>query len=220
MSKSITAGMYGKVVNKAGGLVWALWNGLNTQRAHNAHVSNPRTTLQLQVRAHFSVLAQLAKAFRPALLMAMHSTAKAATNTIYGWFIKVNYPIVSISAGGLVTVDYSSLKVTKGGCRSVNTSGSIDWGTTEHLTIQVPISNDGLTDENKDDEVFLVVFDPETKASVLSLAATRSDDKVSVVCPASFNGVNCHLYMFAISHEEQTMNMPSDSVYLGLGEVQ
>lgn len=212
--------MYGKVVNKAGGLVWALWNGLNTQRAHNAHVSNPRTANQLRVRAHFSVLAQLAKGFRPALLMAMHSTAKAAVNTIYGWFIKVNYPFVSISAGGLVTVEYSSLMVTKGGCRSVNTSGSIDWGTTEHLKIQVPISNEGMTDENKDDEVYLVVFNPETKESVLSMAATRQDDKVSVDCPASFNGVVCHLYMFAVSHEEQTMNMPSDSVYLGANEVE
>lgn len=212
--------MYGKVVNKAGGLVWALWNGLNTQRAHNAHVSNPRTANQLRVRAHFSVVAQLAKAFRPALLMAMHSTAKAAVNTIYGLFIKLNYSIVSISAGGLVTVDFTNLLVTKGGCRKVNTSGAIDWGTTEHLKIQVPISSDGLTDENKDDEVYLVVYNHETKESILSLAATRSDDKVSVDCPASYNGVMCHLYMFAMSKEEQTMGMPSDSVYLGVGEVE
>lgn len=212
--------MYGKVVNKAGGLVWALWNGLNTQRAHNAHVSNPRTTNQLRVRAHFSVVAQLAKAFRPALLMAMHSTAKAAVNTIYGLFIKINYSIVSISAGGLVTVDFTNLLVTKGGCRKVNTSGSIDWGTTEHLTIQVPISSDGLTDANKDDEVYLVVYNHETKESILSLAATRSSNKVTVECPASFNGVVCHLYMFAMSKEEQSMDMPSDSVYLGAREVE
>lgn len=212
--------MYGKVVNKAGGLVWALWNGLNTQRAHNAHVSNPRTTRQLQVRAHFSVLAQLAKAFRPTLLMAMHSTAKAATNTIYGLFIKQNYSVVSISAGGLVTVDYSSLKPTKGGCVPVQSTGAIDWGSTEHLTIQVPISSEGRTDENKDDEVHIVVFDPESKVSVLSMGATRSDDKVSVVCPASFNGVTCHMYMFAVSNEEQTMGMPSDSIYLGSHEVE
>lgn len=212
--------MYGKVVNKAGGLVWALWNGLNTQRAHNAHVSNPRTTRQLQVRAHFSVLAQLAKAFRPTLLLAMHSTAKAAVNTIYGLFIKLNYSVVSISAGGLVTVDYSSLKPTKGGCVPARSSGAIDWGTTEHLTIQVPVSNEGMTDENKDDSVYVVVFEPETKTSVLSMAGTRESDKVSVTCPTSFNGMTCHLYMFAVSNEEQTKGMPSDSVYLGSGEVE
>ena len=212
--------MYGKAVNKAGGLVWALWNGLNTQRAHNAQISNPRTAKQLQVRVHFSVVAKLAKAFRPALLMAMHSTAKAAVNTIYGLFIKLNYSIVSISAGGLVTVDFSNLLVTKGGCRKVNTSGGIDWGATEHLKISVPISSEGMTDENKDDEVYLVVYNDETKESVLSLAATRSDANVSVICPASFNGVVCHLYMFAISKEEQTMDMPSDSVYLGAAEVE
>lgn len=220
MSKSVTAGMYGKVVNKAGGLVWALWNGLNTQRAHNAHVSNPRTSRQLEVRAHFSVLAQLAKAFRSTLMLAMHSTAKSATNTIYGLFIHQNYSTVSISASGHVTVNYPELKPTKGGCVPVQMTGSIDWGTTEHLTISVPISSEGMTDENKDDEVYLVVFEPQTKTSVLSMAGTREVETMTVTCPASFNGMTCHLYMFAISQEEQTKGMPSDSVYIGQGEVQ
>lgn len=215
----ISGSAMGQFKNKFLNAVTQKWNGLNVARGYQPDVFNPNTNKQQLVRARFSAAIKLAKALRATLKLSMLSLARSLHSTMYGTFCSINWDAINASQPDDVTIDYSAMKVSKGGLQGVE-SDTIDWGAQEHLTVKATFAdNTGVGDADANDEVFLVLYQPELEQSVVSSSSTRSTGSVGVVLPNAWNGMTAHAYLFCVGQGVNTAGMVSDSMYVGNGEV-
>lgn len=213
----IKKGVLGGFRGKVGTVVGSFWKGRAYMRALPEVTAGVPSEKQLQVRRRFSTLAEMTASLHEAIYKGFEQRAEQRAITQGDVFISDNWETVSVSAGGLVTIDYSTMAVADGNLKNV-TPGTVDWGDEEHLTVSVTFTSDITETALADDEVYAVLYSPDLKEGILSMASTRSTGTVSIICPASWNGLTCHLWMF-VSGFREGGNRQSHSVYVGQHEI-
>ncbi len=218
MSK-YSQGYLGAQIGKLGNAVGRRWKGRNVMAVYQPNIHDARTTPQLLVRARFGRLGQLAGFLREALLIGMGYVAQQYRLTEGNQFVKRNWENVTALTPDDVTVNWSALRLSEGSLPEA-TFGAVDYGTATHLHIEAPLS--GGADQpgaNQNDHVYLVAICPDRAQAVVGSPSLRSAEKVSVNVPASWDGMEVHVYGFALSTVTAPKKSCSVTAYLGNGEV-
>lgn len=209
---------WGTIKNKVGNAVGAVWNGINVMRQWVPEIANPNTVKQQLTRTKFRTLGKLARTFRAALLQSFAHVNRMYHTTPYAMFVKANWDMVSVSSPDDVVVNYSRLKISEGGGQ-VPACGSID-NTGQHLSLSVPFEYDTHQVGSSSSDMIVGVFCNHELGQVLCRTAFAEDGDFAIECPASWNGMDVHVYAFSVGGGESNKNIISDSVYVGHAEVQ
>lgn len=210
----------GRGKNKFGNAVLAKWKGLNVFKIYNPEVANPNTQKQQMVRARFGALAMMCRPFRAAISLGFRRLSNTLNSTEYGVFISKNYSKVVATGPDDIIIGYSDLMVSEGALPEV-TFGTPDYGSTEHLTIEVPFDgNVGQEGSDATDEVYVLAYAKEINQGMLSSAGLRSGSSVAVSVPSAWSGLDVYLYGFAIGRGAENQGEPSMSKFIGHAEVQ
>lgn len=215
----INGSALGQFKNKFGNAVTAKWLGKNVARIYQPDVRNPQSEKQTQVRARFYGLSKLAKSMRPALLVGMVRNARDLSNTAYGRFVQLNWSAVEAADYENITINWSELKVSMGSGQAP-VPGTQDWGTTEHLTVNVKFSYPILPDiTSAADEIYMVLHCPDRDETYLSRAALASAEEVEYAVPSTWNGMQAYAWLFSVCHVPALEGAISPSVYVGHAEI-
>lgn len=212
-------GYLGAQIGKLGNAVGRTWKGRAVMAVYQPNVANPRTEAQQTNRAKFSLAGKLASAFLNAIQVGMGFAAKQYRLTESNVFVKNNYNEITANSPDDVTVNYSGLEVSDGNLPEVS-FGQVDYGSGQHLQISCPIT--GGSDQpgaDDDDNVYLVAYCPEKNQAVLGSPAKRSAASVAVNVPAAWDGMDVHVYGFAVSNPKLAKKRTSATTYCGTGEV-
>lgn len=216
-----------------GGQVLRVVDGKQVIQSYQPSVRNPRTTAQEMQRAATRVLGKLMRGFISVLRISFGGVYPASE------FFKVN---ISRQAGSLdvispdsVDVNYSSLKIARGDAGGLIsfTPGVVDYGTTTHLKIEVPLQNPsvggGLDIANA--RFYVCAYCPDRGLAVVGAGHPSTADKCTVFAPASWDGMEVHVWMFAKcstgttdvdAFDTTSPRLPdiiSEGYYCGSGEV-
>ena len=214
---SFNLGILDGVNGKVGTVVGYKRYGKKYMRAYVANVKNPRTKDQQLVRARFSELGKVARAFVPAINIGLAGSAAQKHQSQGNDFMERNWKAVSGDTPAEVMVDYTQLEVSYGllpmpGFGSVRTD--------EALTVDVTfVPNSDVYMADSRDQVYVFVFQPDTKSGVLSSAVLRSAGSVSISVPSGWSGMRIHAYGFAVGNGAENKGLNSPSAYLGSGTI-
>ena len=186
-------------------------------RAYVSKVHNPRTKGQQLMRARFSELNLVARAFLPAFNIGLAGAAKQKHHTQSNDFMERNWDKVSGDTPAEVVVDYTQLVVSDG---TLPMPGFGSVRTDEALTVDVTfVPNSDVYMADSHDQVYVFVFQPDTKSGVLSSAVLRSAGSVSISVPSGWSGMRIHAYGFAVGDGATNKGLNSSTAYLGSGTI-
>ena len=212
-------GYLGAQIGKLGNAVGRRWKGRNVMAVYQPDVHDARSEAQLLVRSRFRTLGKLSGAFLEALRIGMGYTAKQYRLTEGNVFVKMNWPAVTAVSPDEVSVNYSAISIATGSLPEA-TFGAVDWGEGQHLHVECTL--DGGAEQpgaNERDQVYLFAYCPDRMQGVVGSPVPRTADKVSVNVPASWDGMEIHLWGFAISADGMKKKACSATAYCGSGEV-
>lgn len=223
MGKQIS-GILGPYTGKIGNVVGGKWRGRYTTRVYTSEVANPNTEKQQQVRARFSELAKLASAMKCPIDMGFAYPAKSQKVLEQNVFFTENWRAVLATSVDDVIVNYSELLLSKGPMPSP-VPGAVDWGSTEHLTLEFPFSANvgqgcGGATVSGTDEVYVYIYSPEMGQGMLSSSSLASGESVVMTVPNAWSGIEVQAWMFLIGREGSSLGKACNSVYVGHGEIQ
>lgn len=224
MGKQIS-GILGPYTGKIGNVVGGKWRGRYTTRVYTSEVANPNTEKQQQVRARFAELAKLASAMKCPIDMGFYYPAKQQRVLEQNVFFTENWRAVLATSVDDVIVNYSELLLSKGPLPSVQPVLPVDWGSTEHLTLEFPFSVNigegcGGSSVSATDEVYAYIYSPELGQGMLSSSALASGQSVTMTVPNAWSGVEVHAWLFLIGREANNALKACNSVYVGHAEIQ
>ena len=108
-------GILGGGTGKLGESVFTTNAGRTIVRQYNPHVRNPRTIRQQNSRSRFSIANSVAKQFSAAIKIGLPRVgALTSRNRLTSMIIPVSAEVIK-KEGNSMTVDYSKLKISKGG---------------------------------------------------------------------------------------------------------
>ena len=191
-------------------------HGVNILKALPAGVRNPRTSAQMDNRERFKTLSQLAAAFIGASNLGLKNKAKqyGPLVTICDAFMKANQGAVSVM-GGEAEVDYGSLKCALGNLPQAG-FGNASFSEPQRVTVTYSTSAD-MPGSDAQDKVYMFIYQPDTKQGILSAPALRTTGNMDVRVPASWTGLTCHVFGFALGDGRENKGKNSDSSYIGTG---
>ena len=100
--------LYGKTTGKIGSIVFSTTAGQTIAREYNPNVSNPSTEAQVNTRAKFKLLSQVAAALAQVIVIPKEGL-KSARNR----FVSINYDLASATSG-VAQLSYENLQITDG----------------------------------------------------------------------------------------------------------
>lgn len=205
----------GKLGNSYGRKVHGVaLNALMPTPRGNKHATEEMRDIQLR----FKTLAQLASAFMAAIVIGLKTRAKAIGPLVsqFDAFIKDNWPTTR-AEGGVVEIDYGNLKISDGNLPEVG-FGSANFE--EPLRVSVGFTpNTDTPGADADDEVRLVVYQPDSNKSVMSAPVQRSAGTIEMALPSTWSGMTVHVYGFAVGAGRTNKGIVSDGNYIGTGNV-
>ena len=212
-------GPWGPMTGRVGNLVGRMWKGRNVMAIRPASVADPKSMRQQMVRARFGTLAELASKMYVAVVTGMKMRATQMSITQSNAFIRENWEAVSVSSPSDVVVNYSQIKLSEGSLYPV-TFGRADYGSGEHLVVEVPFTgNSGRTGADDADEVYIYAYVAALNEGILSAASFRTAGTVVIEVPTGWNGMDVNLWGFAVGRGASTNGKVSDSYYIGHGEI-
>lgn len=113
-------GIFGTGSGKTGNAVFATSAGKQIVRTYQPKVSNPNTDAQIQQRAKFKLLSQLAAAMAPVIVIPKDGLTSARNR-----FVKMNYPLTDYT-NEQATVDLKNIQVTDSQVPLVGIQASYD----------------------------------------------------------------------------------------------
>ena len=134
-------------------------------------------------------------------------------------FTKTNYGAVSVSSPDDVTINYPLLKMSVGG-GVVPHGGSVDFGTSEHLKVEVPFTYDVDNQYTFDeDSIYCALVCPELKRCLVE-SGVPGEDSIIMEVPSSWNGLDVYVYLWSVGGNDLNENVCSDTEYVGHGEIE
>lgn len=222
----------GQFRGKVGGQVLRVVDGKQVIQNYQPEVRNPDTPPQQMQRAAMRIIGKLGRSFLTTLREGYGGVYPASE------FVKSN---ISKTSGALdvvspedITINYGFLKLTNGSADGLVllSGGTVDWGSGQHLQVSSPFSIT-LAETVAADRVriFMVVYCPELGMSVLGSPALTTAGTVSANCPAAWDGMDVHAWIFASiaengmdpdAYDQTTLRLPkicNSASYLGSGEL-
>lgn len=222
MSKNV-AGILGNQYGKVGPVVARKFRGENVYTKYQPNVANPNTTAQQIQRARFRTLSELAHNFACGARMGFITAAKGTNRSPRNMFQHLNFAAVTATTPQSVNVDYSSLRVAKGGLSQVNFEAP-DFDIPSKVRIGWSATG-APCQTTVNDKVYIVVHCPEAKATVVSEPVARSAESAEVGVPLYWNALKVHVWGFVRNDgpTNDEFGIPagecSDSMYCGFGNI-
>lgn len=216
MSKNFK-GYMGDQIGKLGTAVGRRWKRKMVYSSYQGKVHNPRTEEQVSVRLRFGALSKLASAFLSAIDKGFKKMSELRQTTTGNCFISRNYSAVTLDEGGMVDVHFSNLTVSDGSLPAV-TFGTADFSEPETVSVHFQGNGDQPnTDPN--DKVYLFAYQPDLNQGMLSAAVQRSQATARITVPSTWQGMQVHLYGFAVGDGNKKRGVASESDYVGSGTI-
>ena len=217
MSKNYGA-VLGKQSGKIGPIVGRIVNGKQFYAARpTARKSKDLSPREIDARLKFSILGRLGRAFRAASKLGFADYIKAAPyRNPVSTFAKKNNDAVSV-VGGTSEVDFGNLRCAEGILPQVG-FGTADFE--EPLTVKVPFTaNSDVQGADTADQVYLFAYEPESGTGVLAQPVQRNAGDIELHFPSVWSGLEVHVYGFAIGNGRDNLGQPSNSAFIGTGNV-
>lgn len=207
------SGMTGRI----GNVVWRRYrDGYVTGKRPKKPEYTP-SDAQLRQRERFKILVELARGFASAIEVGIRPVPQGMLGG-RNIFMKRNKLNVHVTDDGAIEVNYSKLELSSG----VLTAPSFKTPKTDtgmRVDVQYDAESDVPgTDDN--DEVYILVYQPELKQGLISAAGRRSTGTVGVKVPALWSGTEVHIYGFAVGGGRLNRGICSNTVYLGKSTVE
>lgn len=210
---------YGKLGNQVGYSMY----GTQCFREYQPVVRNPRTNAQLLQRAKLTLLTKLSLVFRPAALWGFGDEARGRKCSAVNFFTHANYANVTGSTADSVSIDPSKIVCAQGNLPGVIFSSTIGTSTPGTFTITVTDGQSLLPGASDEDNIYVFAYCPDAGNGVISAPAHRTDGAtLSVRYPASWSGLEMHVYGFVTGPVSNTQRMnyipptpSSNSEYIG-----
>ena len=207
-----------QVAGKFGGLVGMPGkNGRVFIRTAAPKKERTPTERQAIVHSRFKVISELAAQAKNALKMGLKRKAKQLKCSVYNTFTKLNWDNVRSNMPGVTTVNYPEVILAVGNVPNVRfSSPNFD----EPLSITVTFQgNADMIDADATDKVYMYAYCPDTGEGILTDAVSRSASTITMHVPINWNGMKVHVWGFVIGGENGLTDEPSDSVYIGTGNI-
>lgn len=171
------------------------------------------TPAELDRRNRFSALSKLTAAFAKAAVLGFYPNTLGMLGA-RNQFSKANAKLVTVT-DGVVEVDYMRIDVTSADKLAAPAFQTPTTG--EDLTVTVKYSSVlDVNETSEDDEIRVLVYQPNLNMSVISAAGLRKAGTLSVKVPQMWSGTEVHIYAFAIGTKEGVnKNWRSATIYLG-----
>ena len=165
-------------------------------------------------RTRFAALSRLTAAFAKAAVMGFYPNTLGMLGA-RNQFSKANAHNVRVTDDGVIEVDYAHIDVTSADKLAAPAFQAPT--TKEDLTVTVTYSPaSDVRETSEDDEIRILVYQPDMNQSVMSGAGLRKTGTLSTKVPASWSGTEVHVYAFAIGTKEGlNKNWRSNTNYLG-----
>ena len=209
----------GKQSGKLGDIYGAIVHGHQTYRA--MPTKRPKnyipTPAEADRRLRFKTLVQLAKAFNPAskLGFAKYRWIKPFIAP-FNYFTMVNKAAV-FATGGEAEVDYGSLLIAKGDTPDPN-FGNASFAEPNRVSVTFQATTD-MPGADAQDKVYVVLYQPDTNKAILSTPVLRTTGQIEVLAPKAWVGMTVHVYGFVIGDGRDNKGEPSESSYIGTGNI-
>lgn len=222
MSKNV-AGILGNQYGKVGPVVARKFREENVYTKYQPNVNNPNSNTQQIQRARFKALSELSHRFACGARVGFVTAAKGSNRSPRNLFQHLNFPAITATNPQNLMVDYSGIKVAKGGLSGVSfESPSFNTPSTVVVNwenISVPCQT------TANDKVYVVVHCPDAKATIVGDPVARNVGTLSVPVPLAWNGLKVHVYGFVKNDGpvNTEFGIPagecSDSTYVGSGNI-
>ena len=201
-------GILGAFSGKVGPVVGASWRGKEVMRSLPKKGNKVPTATQLLQRQKFAMVQTFLSGINPVVkrYYGSNSGLKTRGNNAMSYLMREalvftdpdfewDYSKVLISRGDLIGFDEATLDVSAG---EIN----VMW-----------TDNSGQGEALDTDQLVLLVFDPESKAVVYSLAAgERADEAATLAMPSNLLGADVEVWATFVSTDEKLV---ATSLYLG-----
>ena len=207
-----------QVAGKFGGLVGMPGkNGRVYIRTAAPEKERTPTERQAIVHSRFKVISELSAQAKNALKLGLKKKAKQLKCSVYNAFTKLNWDNVRSNMPGVTTVNYPEVILAVGNVPNVR-FGSPNFD--EPLSITVTFQgNADMIDADATDKVYMYAYCPDTGEGILTDSVSRSASTITMNVPTNWNGMKVHVWGFVIGGENGLTDEPSDSVYIGTGNI-
>lgn len=194
-----TKNVLGNQSGRIGQIVGMITDGVQLYRSYTDRVRNPRTKAQQLNRAKLGEFSLVARGFKSAIALGFKNSRKPL-ESVQNVFIRKNQSAMQGDTPAEVMFDYSQAKVSEGNA-VLPGFGSLRCD--EALTAEATfVPNSDVPGANSRDKVYLCVFQPDTKACVLSGGTLRSAAAVAVNVPSGWSGMRVQGYGFVVASED------------------
>lgn len=199
---------------RVGNVVFRKFRGGYVTSTRPEFIKRTPTPAEVMRRDRFAALSKLTAAFAKAAVLGFYPNTLGMLGA-RNQFSKVNARHVRMTDDGVIVVDYNKIDVTsadKLAAPAFQTPTS-----DEDLTVKVTYSTaSDVRETSEDDEIRILVFQPDSNMSVMSGAGLRKTGNVSTKVPQTWSGTEVHVYAFAIGTKEGlNKNWRSATIYLG-----
>lgn len=172
------------------------------------------TPAEVKRRNRFAALSKLTAGFAKAAVMGFYPNTLGMMGA-RNQFSKANAKFVTVTDDGVVEIDYAKIDITSADKLAAPAFQTPT--TKEDLTVTVTYSTTADVDEtSENDEIRVLVYQPEYNMSVMSAAGLRKTGTISVKVPQMWSGTQAHVYAMAIGRKVGlNENWRSATIYLG-----
>jgi hypothetical protein len=208
ISQGILGGLSGKVGNVIGGS----WKGIDYLRIKPSSVANPRTEGQVNQRNKFTATLEFLQPNKDFINVGYKNYAikKSAFNAAMSEVL--NNGITGVAPN--FEVDYTNALLSKGSLAGV-LNPNFDDTTPGQLTLTWS-DNSNLVNANNDDQLFVCIYNPAKKESVIKYGTSRLMTSQLISIPSSYSGDTIHIYFAFVSSDKKEV---SNSSYVGSSTV-
>jgi hypothetical protein len=199
----------GRTKKKFATAVFSKQFGKNTMRSKPVEVANPKTLLQRQQRAKFSLMVELSRMFLSFIRTGFKQVAIGMSQ--FNVFMKSNIKTVITGTYPNYSIDFTKLIVAKGTLMGADTPEAtaetgnkvaIDW-----------IDNSGNGDAEATDNALVLIINYDKKAvKTDTISKTRVDELLEITVHASWIGDTVHVYLSFFKDET---NAVANSSFVG-----
>ncbi|MFH0865392.1 MAG: DUF6266 family protein [Bacteroidota bacterium] len=198
----------GRTKKKFGTAVFSKQFGKNTMRTKPIEVRNPKTLLQKQQRAKFTLMVALARMFMGFIRIAFKQVAIGMS--AFNAFVSDNITNVITGVYPAYSIDFTQLIVSKGTLTGADSGAAA--AVAGHKVDISWVDNSGNGDALATDNAMVLVINNTRKAVLQdSTTKTRADEALQLTAPVSWVGDTVHAYL---AFKTPAGNNIADSVFL------
>ena len=222
-------GILGPFRGKVGTVVGYLWRGKHVVRAYRREINYPNTASQQAEREWFVGMVRFASTARQALLLGLREKAEQWQMTEGNAFVRMNKScfgrdaVCRVRSAAAVDmpraaadmascgstadaarrvrtgVDYERIRIAEGSAAPVRfTTAGVDENNVLHVDFE---RNSGMTRAKASDNVYVYVYNADTREGLLSAAAERRRGLLEMQLPEGWNERNVRMWGFVVDGE-------------------